>query len=218
MFVTLSFRNYAQLIREAENLEPGTTDAEISVRLDHYSQRIWDHMFNLGIKMIGLVERTPDVAAFQVSLAGIGHDYATGGFNFEKLREALNWIRPVAVTLQESDIEEICTGPVATAMVDSFPAYSDTLQRISVGQIQPAIEAACLKFAWGNRIEVGATLGENPELDAQMRYEEDTAQLERAGVRNPTEQWEAQQAYNQAEIDAYAAREQARLDRIVNGG
>jgi hypothetical protein len=222
MFITLSFRKYAEVIREAENLDPSTTDAEIAVRLDYYSTRIWDHMFRFGIKFLSCPERTPDVAAFQVSIAGVGRNYQTGDFDWQRLQEGLNWLRPVAVTVTQDDIEHICSGPVATAMSDRFDEYSPTLQRILPSQIQPAVEAACLKYAWGSR-EIVAYTGD-PALDREFAREEELAQLQRVGddphvqaLLRDLERRRQQDAFNESEIAAYKAQEDARLERIMNG-
>lgn len=213
MFITLSFRKYAEVIREAENLDPQTSDDEIAVRLDHYSSRIWQHMNEFGIRMIGLSEKTAAVAAFQVSIAGVGVDWQTGAFDWQKLREGLEFLKPIAVTLTCDDMEQICDGPVGTAMMDRWDEYAHTLERIVPSQIESAVEQACLKYAWQPRqLHEWESQTGMPELDAELRYEQDTAQLARAGLRNPLEKFEADKARREAEETAYQDAERARIN------
>ncbi len=213
MFVTLSFRSYAQLIRELEGLDSSVTDAELSVRLDHYSRRIWDHLLNFGIRLLGLAESTPDVAAFRVDISGATARDGYSGINRDLLLGGLNFLRPIAVTVEETDLEDFTTGPVLTAMADAWEQYASSLQRLPVDELFPTLDRACQKWAWSPRVEYDPPTGV-PELDAQFQYDMDTAQLQRAGLEDPmAPYWEAE-AYRQAEIAAETARQEAAHERI----
>src|SRR5689334_15257172 len=102
MFVTVSFRNFTAAIREGQNLDPSITDDELAVTLDRHSQRLWAELAQFGIKFEGLAEHTSAVAAFKISIAGIGTDFQTGAFNFQKLNDGLAYIRPTAITVEET--------------------------------------------------------------------------------------------------------------------
>lgn len=218
MFVTLSFRKYADLIRQLEDL-PNETDAELAVRLDYYSKRLWDHLRGNGIDCRGMAEHTPDVAAFQCDISAIGRNWQTGDFDWEKLIGGLQFLNAVAVTVEPIDMEHICTGLIATTMMDNWDRYAHTLQRIPVSQLQAAIENAIREIAWKSPVNV-------PSPDQQYGFSEDEMfklQLERAGdasslelLRKLNQRDAAQEAQRQQE-DASAAADQARLERIING-
>ncbi len=214
MVITLSERRLSELIRQLEGI--ADSDSEIAFRMQHFASRIFKHVADcFGIKMVGLLEHQGDIGSFQFDISGVGMDRQSGGFKWDKLQSGLNFLNVLAVTVEEKDIEEICSGPVCTAMMDSWDHYAHTLQRLSVAEIQPAVERACLEYAWKPRPAPDYT--GVPALDAELQYDLDTAQLQRAGLKNPLEKVEAIEAYRRAEEAAYAAQEAARLDRITNG-
>jgi hypothetical protein len=205
MRVTLSERRLSERIQQLEGIND--TVEEITFKMERYAMRLFANVNEFGVRFVGMVEQSGGLGTFQFSIAGVGKDWQTGGFNFAKMSEGLNFMNPLAVSLEEADMEQICDGPVATAMIDNWSTYAHTLQKITVGEIQPAVESACLKFAWQPRAATQWT--GDPALDAQLQYEEDTAQLERAGLKDPLEKYRKQQEFNEAEIAAYKAQEDA---------
>jgi hypothetical protein len=205
MIVILSERRFAERIRQLEGIED--TSEEIFVRWTHYGTRLLKHLEQFGILKTATLESNGNIASFQFDISRVGRNWQSGDFDFAKLNEGLNLLDPVAVSLEEQDLAAICTGPIQTAMVDRWDEYAHTLQRILPGQIESAVEAACLKYAWGDRMEVSYT--GNPSQDAQLQYELDTAQLQRAGLRNPLERFEAQEAQRQADEERETQRKNA---------
>src|SRR6266700_6919698 len=147
MIITLSERRLSELIRGLEGIQD--TDEEIAFQMQRHAIRLFRHVAeDYRIRMVGLVEHSGGIGSFKFDISGIGKNWQTGGFDFEKLTAGLSFINPLCVSLEEQDIEHICDGPVATAMMDHWEEYAGTLQRITVSEIQPAIEKACLEFAW----------------------------------------------------------------------
>jgi hypothetical protein len=215
MFVTLSFRKFGDLIRQLEDL-PNETDAELAVKLDHYSQRLWDHLRGYGIDCRGMTEHTPDVAAFQCDISKAAAWDGTG-VDWDRLLGGLHLLNPVAITVEEDDMRTICSGLVAQAMLDNWPSYAHELQRITVSQLQSKIESCCLRFAWGNGMETTALSPNDKVLLALTSEEEIQLQFTRAGVTDPLAKRKAAQEAQRQQEAAYAEAEQARLERIIDG-
>src|SRR6266567_3544796 len=117
MIVTLSERRLSELIRGLEGIND--TDSEIAFKMKSYAGRLFKYVYDgYGIKMVGLVEHTGDIGSFSFDISDIGRNYQTGDFDWQKLIGGLQFMNCLAVTVEESDIEQICTGPVCTAMID----------------------------------------------------------------------------------------------------
>jgi len=205
MRVTLSERRLSERIKQLEGINDNVE--EITYRMEHYAMRLFAHVNEYGVRFVGMVHQSGGLGTFQFDISGVGRDWQTSDFNWQKLAEGLSFMDPVAVTVEESDMSAICTGLVLTMAVDNWEQYAAELQRISVGEIQPKIEAALLRLHNQPR-EVTSYTGD-PQLDAQFREDEVTAQFWRAGVEDPLAPHKATVARQQAEEAAYAARERA---------
>jgi hypothetical protein len=209
MILTLSERRLSELIRSLEGISD--TDSEIAFRMQHYCSRLFAHIANdYGIRMLGLVEHHGDLGSFQFDISPIGRNWQTGDFDWEKLSGGLHFLNPVAVTVEARDMQAICTGLVATGMIDNWNNYANTLQRLSVSQIQPAIEAACMETVWKQPAQMGGT-----EIERNMSDLEFRLQLERSGdpaarelLRSLVHQDEVD-SYRRAEEEAFKKREDA---------
>jgi hypothetical protein len=209
MVLTLSERRLSELIRSLEGISD--TDSEIAFRMQHYCSRLFAHVANdYGIRMVGMVETHGDLGSFQFDISSIGRDWQTGDFDWQKLIGGLQFLNPVAVTVEARDMEAICTGLVATGMIDNWNNYAPTLQRLSVSQVQPAIEAACMETVWKQPAEMGGTETERNMSDLDFRL-----QLERSGdpkaldlLRELVHRDEVD-SYQRAEEEAHKKREDA---------
>ena len=199
MFVTIAFRSYAQVIREAEQLEPSMSDDEIAVRLDHYSQKIWKHLAEFGIKFQGLAEHTSAVAAFQVSIAGVGTDWQTGAFDFQKLNEGLNWLRPTAITVELSDLPYLVPNkPMCSAAQAAWPEIEHEFQRILPSQLFEKIERIVPSVAF--RSSPAPTTESERKLQ-DIGFDEWCLQN---GLTDPLAKHNAVENFRQAEEAAYS--------------
>ena len=206
MFVTIAFHNFSAAIREGQNLAPTVTDDELAVRLDKHSEQLWNEVRKYGIEPLGMAEHTSTVAAFQVSIAGVGTNYDTGGFNFQRLCEGLSWVRPTAITVEESDLKYLVPNAImADAAESAWPEIAHNFQRILPGELFHKIETIVPKLAF-NR-EMPRYIDEaGPEADAANREVHDyeyQRMLDRLGLEDPAKKSTEIEQYRQAEVDAY---------------
>lgn len=204
MVITLSERRLSELIRQLENITD--SDEEICFRMVHYAERLFKHISEFGVRMQGMLDHNGGIANFQFTIAGVGKNWQTGDFDWDKLRQGLNAMNPLAVTVEPEDIDTICSGIIRVAMLDNWHQYAASLERITVGQLQGAIENACQKYAWGSPIEMGS----ESDTDETMRELAVQDVFARAGVIDPSLHSRAVKSRRQAEEDAYQAAEQKR--------
>ena len=208
MILTLSENRLSNLIRQLEGITD--THDELHVRFDHYCSRLFVHVNDVfGLRMVGMVSNAGTVAAFKFDISAIGRNWQ-GDWDWEKLMGGLQLLNPVAITVESIDMEWICTGLIATTMADNWELYAHTLQRLSVNQLQSAIETACREIAWKTPVNASPI----PDNDL-MREFNFRAQLERAGdadslrLLNEINRQDAVDTYQRVEADAYKTQEDA---------
>jgi len=208
MLVTLSERHLSERIRELEGIND--TVEEITYRMEHYAKRLFVHVNEFGLRFSAMIEQHGGLATIQLDISGVGRNWEDGDWHWSKPYEGLACLDPVAVSIEESDMAAICEGPIATMAVDTWGNYAAELQRISVSEIRPKIEAVLL------RLHTQPLISET--ADPALNYELSTAQLHRAGLRNPLERFEAQEAYRQAQEAEYASQQQAAHEAMWGEG
>lgn len=203
MVITLSERRLSGLIRQLENITD--SDEEICFRMALYAERLFRHIAEFGIRMQGMIDHQGGIANFQFTIAGVGKNW-TGDFDWDKLRSGLNAMNPLAITVEPEDIDTICSSVIRVAMLDNWHLYASSLERITVGELQNAIENACLKFAWNAPIQMG---GDESNTDATRELAVQDV-FGRAGIIDPSLRSKAIEAYNRKEIEAVEAARNAR--------
>jgi hypothetical protein len=213
MIVTLSERRLSELIRQLEGIND--SDSEIAFRMQYYAGRVFKHVADAyNLHMVGLLEHQGDIGSFQFDISRIGRNWETGDFGWDKLIGGLQFINALAVTVEAIDMEWICTGLIATSATDAFDDYAHELQRLSVAEVRPKIEAVLLKYVWNGSGPQRNSTG-NTELDRHFDTQDFQAQLARAGDDKSLEllrsiiRSDAVDDYKQAEEAAYKAREDA---------
>lgn len=212
MLVTLSERRLSERIKQLEGIQDSVE--EITFRMEHYAMRLFAHVNEFGVRFLGLVSQSGGLGTFRFDIGGVGRDWQTGDWNWQKLAEGLNYMDPVAVSIEESDMEVVCTGLIASMAVDSWDSYASELQRISPNEVCSKIEAVLLRLHTQPREISSFDRTGIPEYDQQLQEQEDIAQLQRAGddprvqdLLRDMEKRRQQQAFNEAEIAAYKTQE-----------
>jgi hypothetical protein len=221
MLVTLSERRLSERIRQLENIQDSIE--EITFRMEHYAKRLFLHVNEFGLRFAAMVEQHGGLATIQLDISGVGRNWEDGDFAWSKLSEGLACLDPVAVSVEERDMAAICTGLIATMALDSWESYAAELQRISVSEIRPKIEAVLLRLHTQPREVVSYERTGIPEYDHQLQETEDIAQLERSGdphaiaLASSIRRQQEADARRQAEEAAFVEQEQARVQRVING-
>jgi hypothetical protein len=212
MLVTLSERRLSERIKQLEGIND--SPEEITFRMSHYASRLFAHVNEFGVRFVGMVGQSGGLGTFQFSIDGVGRDWQTGDFNWQKLAEGLSYMDPVAVSIEEQDMRAVCVGLVASMAVDSWDSYASELQSISVNEIQPRVEAVLLRLHTQPREISSFDRTGVPEYDRQMQEQEDIAQLQRVGddpqiqaLLRDLEKQRQQRAFDEAEIATYQAQE-----------
>ena len=158
MILTLSERRLSELIRQLENINDN--DEEILYRMKHYASKLFSYVGEYGIRMVEMVSHSGGIGSFRFDISGVGRDYRTGDFNWDRLRDGLNLVNPVGITMERSDIWAICTGLVAKGLNDVWYDIAPNLERLSVSEFQPTLEA------WLQHTVFGAGRGDASERTA----------------------------------------------------
>lgn len=205
MQVTISERRLSELIRNLESIND--TDEEIAFKMRHYASRIFKHVYDgYGLKFLGMLEQSGGLGTMQFSIEEVGRNWQTSDFDWEKLIGALQFINALAVTVELTDMQIICTGLVAVGAADEWNNYASELERISPSEVQSKIESALLRFVYNKPTETTALSPNNQELrDLEM-----DGAFARAGMVDPSLRSRAVESYRQREIAEHEAAENRR--------
>jgi hypothetical protein len=207
MRITLSERQFSEQIRQLEGLGPEITTEEIVHRIDRYARRLFDHIREYGIQMLQ--------AGFQVSgtLCTMSASLKPA-WDEESVQMRINglaMLAPVSVSLDQPDLSAFVVNPVMLAsMIDNWPAFERSLQRLSLSEVRPALENAAQQL-----MSVPVAPPTN-EFEAEIRQLEYEAFLAASGRKDPLAKHEAIYQHRQAEEAAYAQAQQAARDREWN--
>lgn len=195
MQITLSERKLSERIRQLENLPAEVTTEEITHRLDHYAQKLFQHLAAFGLSGIGLVNINGALGTFRVTLERCWDDDSRN-----KRIEGLAMLDPLSVTAEQSDLPAFFTGIVLTAMHDAFSNYAHQLQRVTVGELDRKL----VQIA--NTLFSSAPTPPKNDFEAMMQDEDFNMFCLRAGVKDPLAKHKAVEEYRRAEESAYAAQ------------
>jgi len=210
MRITISLRTFFGHIREVENLDPAITDAELSVRAPQYVQNIYDYVRKFGVEVLPNLTKTHGELATLTAQLKPSWDEES----FQKRIEGLNWLVPVAVSLDQPDIPAFVYEPMMrAAMLDSFINFGGQLQRLNVSEIRPALEKIAGKII---NTPVAPPSNEFEEEVFDLEYENFLLQSGKGEqLRKEKARREAEE-FKRKEEEAYATQQQAAYDAQWN--
>ncbi|HET9305569.1 MAG TPA: hypothetical protein VFO46_06030 [Candidatus Sulfotelmatobacter sp.] len=209
MRITVSIRTFFDHIRQIENLDPATTDAELSIHARKYVQNLYDHVKNFGIEVLGY-QAHGELATLTAQLKPSWDEES-----FHKRIEGLNWLVPVAVSLDQPDIPAFVYEPMMRAAIqDQFINFGGQLQRLNVSEIRPALENIA------RQILTAPVTPPSNEVEAeiqQLEYENFLLESGKGEQLRKEQKRRELDASRQREEEAYTAAEQKRLEAFISG-
>lgn len=137
MLVTLSERVMSEVVRNLEGLDPAITLEEITERMPEYSKRLFDYVGQFGVRFLSCLQVRGQLADFRFQLIPNGQD------NRDSFTQGLAIMRPVCISVEESDLGALVLNPAMLAgFRGAWQQIGPTLQRISPNQLLDKIEAA----------------------------------------------------------------------------
>jgi|SRR5579859_2818521 len=211
MRITISLRTFFGHIRQVENLDPAITDAELSVRAPQYVQKLYDYVREFGVEILPRLTQTHGELATLTAQLKPSWDEAS----FQERIEGLNWLVPVAVSLDQPDIPAFVYEPMMrAAMLDSFINFGGQLQRLNVSEIRPTLENIARQI-----LSAPVTPPSN-EVEAeiqQLEYENFLLESGKGEQLRKEKARREQDAARQREEEAYRAAEEQRLEAFIHG-
>ena len=206
MELTLSERRMSEQIRQLEGIED--TVEEITHRMDRYAARLFKHLYGgYGIRFVGMLNQSGGLGTFSFDIGGVGRNYQTNDFDWEKLRGGLSMLNPVSVTVTADDIGHICTGLIKPLALDAFPQFARELERITVPEIESKIESALLHHVHQRSIEMPS--------DPRLRELQIQGEFARAGIVDPSLRSQAAEQYRQREEERMKAEQFAHYQEFI---
>jgi hypothetical protein len=209
MRIIIEEKKFFNQVRQVENIGSDVSDDEMSVRGDKFVRKLVDHVRNFGVDVLPQHQVNGKLATLTASLKPAWDEESVA-----TRLEGLSWLVPVAVSLDQPDIPAFCYEPMMRAAIqDQFSAFAPSLQRLTVGEIRPALERCARQL-------LSAPL-DPPSNDFQREVQqiEYEAFLMEAGktdqLRKEQKRREVEE-FRQREEQAYAAQQQAAHDALWN--
>jgi len=209
MQVICSERQFFGQIRQLEGIDPNVTNDELSVRSLFYARKLFDYVKGFGVDLIAGPQIHGTLATFSMSLKPAWDEESVA-----KRLEGLSMLAPVAVSLELPDLGAFVTEPIMrAALQDQFGAFSPQLQRLTVGEIRPALENCA------RQLLAAPVNAPTNDFEAEMQDMELQALLINAGktdlLRKEQKRREVEE-FRRKEEEAYAAQQQAAYDAQWN--
>src|SRR5262249_49880740 len=127
-------------IRELENVNDSVE--EICDRMQHYSARLFGHIANYGVRMVGMVRQSGGLADFRFSLDPIYDDEGR-----TTRISGLSMMNPNSVTVEAGDLGGLVPNPVTRELLaDEWQHFGNTLQKILPSDIPQLLETAAIRM------------------------------------------------------------------------
>ena len=207
MRIIVSEKSFFNHLRQIENIDVSVTDEELSVRAQGYIRKLAAHVRNnFGVDVLPRPEVNGKLATLTASIKPSWDEESVA-----TRLDGLRWLVPVAVTLEWADIPAFVYEPMMRAAIqEQFAAFSPSLQRLTVGEIRPALENCARQI-----LAAPAPAPTNDyELEvANLEYE---AWLAASGKKDPLRKHQEIAEFRQREEAAYATAQQSARDREWN--
>jgi hypothetical protein len=213
MQITLSERRFSERIRELEGIGPEVTVEEITHRLDQYARKLFTHLAAYGLTSIGLLGMNGSLGTFQVTLERCWDDESRN-----KRIQGLAMLDPLSVTLEQNDLGAFFVGGLLTTMYDKYPDYAHELQRVTVGELDAALQRIAERLAFAPQAPLFTPMdAEDAEALQEFQDEEFRLWCLRSGLKVPGAERQARDAAEQAEIARIEAARKKSADDFYNG-
>ena len=210
MRVTMSERALTEQIRSLENIGAEVTAEEIQHRIDKHARRLFEHVARFGVQMLQdgfRVNGTLCTMSAQLKQSFSEEDCQTR-------ISGLALLAPVSVSLDQQDLPAFVVNPVILAgMSDNWAAFGQSLQRVTLAELRPAIENAARQM-----LSAPVTPPSN-EVEAeiqQLEYEQFLLAAGKGDQLRKEQKRREIEAHRQREEEAFRAQEQARQDAFWN--
>lgn len=178
------------------DVNEGLRRDELTVRFDPLVQAFFAYVAQLGVTSAGIVEAKGNFALLRVNL---------GTADRAKVSAALDFIQPLAVTIEKADLAALIPSRlIQSAVSQSWPAVEKDLQRISTAEIWDKLESAAIKTVNGKQF--------NSVSEEEKAEREALAALKAAGIRDPLESFNSRDESNRRERDVQWQENERWLD------
>jgi len=205
MQVTLSERKFNDVVRQMEGLDAATTAEEITDRMQHYANRLFEHLRNnYGVSCQGMLQHTGGLGTFQFSLS------PARDLEDRSTRLAgISMMNPNSVTVEESDLPALCPNAITrVSLEDNWLQIAGPLMKCLPGEIPDLLERAAQQSLRSPDI-----FAQDPSTVEQgFEY-----WLERTGLKDPLAAHRQREAAEQKELARIEAERDAAYMRFRNG-
>jgi hypothetical protein len=206
MIVYLSESRLSSLIRQAEGID--APDSEIALMMDKHARGIFSHVANYGVRMVGMISHTGDIARFKMEI---------GGNDRETIIAGLQWLNPVCISLEQEDLPALCPNPLGLGVLQStWHDVHGEFDRIQPATIIDTMENVATRLAFSLDTQAHAEIAKTIDPAGYEQGFEEWCQQN--GIRNPTAHHDEVERHRQAEITERQQQEQARLDEWRSRG
>lgn len=207
MRIIVSEKSFFNHLRQVENIGTEVTDEELSVRAEGYIRKLAAHVRNnFGVDVLPRPEVHGTLATLTASLKPSWDEDSVA-----TRLAGLNWLVPVAVSLEWADVPAFCYEPMMKAAIqEQFGAFSPSLQRLTVSEIRPALENCA------RQILAAPAPAPTNEFEQEVHDLEYAAFLALAGKKDPGAKQRAIEEFQRQEEAVYAQSQQAAKDRDWN--
>jgi len=207
MQIIVSERSFFNHLRQIENIGSEVTDEELSVRAEGYIRKLAAHVRNnFGVDILPRPEVNGTLATLTASLKPSWDEESVA-----TRLEGLNWLVPVAVSLEWADVPAFCYEPIMRAAIqEQFGAFQSQLRRLTVGEIRPALENCA------RQIFAAPAPAPTNDYEVEVANLEYDAFLALSGKKDPGAKQREIDEFRRREEAAYTAQQQAAMDARWN--
>lgn len=144
MQIIVSEKSFFNHLRQIENIDVSVTDEELSVRAEGYIRKLAAHVRNnFGVDVLPRPEVHGKLATLTASIKPSWDEESVA-----TRLAGLQWLVPVAVTLEWADIPAFVYEPMMRAAIqEQFAAFSPSLQRLTVGKSGRPLRTAPARYS-----------------------------------------------------------------------
>lgn len=206
MRLVISEKSFFEKVRAASN----ASEEEMQVRGDKLIRPFVQHVAKFGVTVLPGHRVHGTTATLTAQLAPSHDEEAV-----QQRMEGLSWLVPIEVSLDAPDVSAFVPNrPMATAMFDNWVAIGASLQRLTLAEVRPALEAVA-----GQIINTPVAPPRN-DFEAefqQMEYEQFLLDAGKGEQLRKEQHSRAVDEYRQKEEAAVKAAQEASYERWRNG-
>ena len=130
--------------------------------------------------------------------------------DWPRLLQGLNWLRVVAVSIEEQDWATFCDRLFAEVMQNNHHTFAHEVAHIGVNEIQAHVDEWVTHICWRGQgsFDGSGVIETSPEV-ADLYA---TMAFDRAGLKDPLEKQREIDEYNRQAVEIEKARQQAAYD------